>query len=300
MGAKIEPAEITPELPPGVRDGFVNTPAVRIHYVEGANTGAPFVFLHGVGRDWRDCWPLIKAFQNRWHVFALDFRGHGKSGRAANGYRSGAYAEDVVEFLRAVVGGPAVLFGHSLGGVAAMHVAAREPELVRAAILGDNVLSRDTLAKSMYQSLFTGLLEIVPGGGTAEQMARQLADLRIPVPFLDHPVRIGDLPGNDDAYLLAWAACLEQLDPTALQMTVSGTCFEDFDADDLLQKIKCPTLILQASPELGGLMKDEEVQRALRLLKYPNLMRFPLLGHALHLQQAQPVIDAVTEFVERL
>jgi hypothetical protein len=36
----------------------------------------------------------------------------------------------------------------------------------------------------------------------------------------------------------------------------------------------------------------------MQLLAKPKLQKFPLLGHALHLQQAQPVLNAVTSFLQ--
>ncbi len=45
-----------------------------------------------------------------------------------------ALADDVAAFVERVVGGPAVLSGHSLGGLVALRVAATHPSLVRAVI----------------------------------------------------------------------------------------------------------------------------------------------------------------------
>lgn len=36
--------------------------------------------------------------------------------------------------------------------------------------------------------------------------------------------------------------------------------------EKLFPQIQCPVLLLQANPELGGLMRDEDVQKAMGLL----------------------------------
>jgi pimeloyl-ACP methyl ester carboxylesterase len=59
-------------------------------------------------------------------------------------------------------------------------------------------------------------------------------------------------------------------------------------------------LLLQANPELGGLMSDTDVERALELVPDASHVRFPTLGHALYIQQAEPVLRAVTDFLESL
>ncbi len=273
---------------------------VKINYAEAPKRGRPLLLLHGVARNWRDFRGLIPVLSQRWHVYALDMRGHGKSGRVPGGYQSRGYAADVTRLMREVVGQPAVIFGHSLGGMTAMHIAAEQPELVRAVILGDNLLSQGALSHGMYPALFAGLHKLARQGGSVQELAKGLASIEIPLPGVDHPVAIGELPGNDEPYLLKWAECLRQVDPEALAMTLDGSTQADFDAEALLQAMLCPTLILQANPDLGGLMSDEEVRRAMRLLAQPKLVSFPLLGHALHLQQAQPVLKAVTTFLELL
>ena len=268
-----------------------------LHYEEGPNSGPPLVLLHGLGRDCHDFSVLFPQFSRRWHVYAVDLRGHGKSGRVPRGYSSDGYASDIVLFLKNVVGQPAFLFGHSLGGVAAMRVAAEEPPLVRALILGDSALTAGSFSNSLYPALFEALLGVRTRDGSIEDMAKGLAQIRIPLPGIDELIAIGELPGNDEAYLLKWAACLRQVDPEALQMTLDGSTWGDFDGEALMKKITCPTLLLQANPDLGGLMSDSEVHRALQLLAQPTLQKFPLLGHALHLQQSQPVVTVVTAFL---
>ena len=283
-----------------LQEHFFDAGELNINYVTGPKNGRPLVLLHGLGRSWQDFALLIPEFAPRWHVYAVDLRGHGKSGHLPRGYTSAGYAGDISKLLAEVIVEPAILFGHSMGGVASMHVAAQHPALVRAAILGDNALSDDVLQRSFYRELFLGLHKLVLTGGSVQELARGLANIRILVPGLDHPIALGDLPGNDEPYLLKWAECLRQLDPDTLAMTLDGSTLADFDSQALLRKIRCPTLILQANPELCGLMTDAEVQQAMRLLPNAKFVKFPLLGHALHQQQPQPVIKAVNAFLEAL
>jgi pimeloyl-ACP methyl ester carboxylesterase len=68
----------------------------------------------------------------------------------------------------------------------------------------------------------------------------------------------------------------------------------------VLRGIACPTLLLQASQELGGLMSDADVALATRLLRHHTHVKFRNLGHALFIQQPEPVLRAVTNFLESL
>src|SRR5262249_9749855 len=90
-----------------------------LNYARGPANGPPLVLLHGVTRCWRTFLPVLPALTLRHEVFALDFRGHNRSDRAAGRYYVTDYVRDALAFLQSVVQQPAVLYGHSLGSMAA-------------------------------------------------------------------------------------------------------------------------------------------------------------------------------------
>lgn len=273
---------------------------VQLNYAEGSANGQPLVLLHGLGRRWQVFLPIVPALSLRWHIFAPDLRGHGKSTRVARGYHGPQYSEDIACLLRERIGTPAVLFGHSLGGMLAMAVASQHPELVRALILGDNIIVARRLRNPMYAALFTGLRDLARKGGSVEQIGQGIGRIVLPVPGTDESVSIRELPGNDEAYLLSWARCVQQADPDTYDMTLDGSSIEGWDGEEVLRGITCPTLLLQGTPELGGLMSDADVALATQLLPHHTHVKFRNLGHALFVQQPEPVLRAVTNFLESL
>jgi pimeloyl-ACP methyl ester carboxylesterase len=58
------------------------------------------------------------------------------------------YAEDTNAFLWQQVSEPAVIFGHSLGGMVALLVAAQCPEKIHAVVVGDSPLTAESGSKS--------------------------------------------------------------------------------------------------------------------------------------------------------
>jgi pimeloyl-ACP methyl ester carboxylesterase len=271
-----------------------------LNYAEGPAHGPPLVLLHGLGRRWQVFLPLIPALSMRWHIFAVDLRGHGKSSHVARGYHGPQYSEDIARLLRERVPTPAVLFGHSLGGMLAMSVAANHQEFVRALILGDNMIVARRLRNPMYTALFSGLCDLARERGSIEHIAHGIGKIVLPVPGTDEFVSIHELPGNDEAYLLSWARCVQQADADAYEMTLDGSSLDGWDGEAVLRGIACPTLLLQGTPELGGLMSDADVALATRLLPHHTHVRFRNLGHALFIQQPEPVLRAVTNFLESL
>ena len=126
-----------------MKETSFDTGKVLINYAEGPNSGPPLVLIHGGSAWWQDFSPLIPELSAHWHLYAPDLRGHGKSGRVEHGYAIRDYAEDIRAFLTAI-SGPAVIFGHSLGGMIALMVASQYPKWVRAVIVGDSPLDVST------------------------------------------------------------------------------------------------------------------------------------------------------------
>jgi pimeloyl-ACP methyl ester carboxylesterase len=288
------------EQPPGFVEKQFDAGGITLNYGEGPNNGPPLVLVHGVGRRWQVFSPLLDALATRWHVFAPDLRGHGKSSHIRDGYNSQQYAVDVAALLQERVRVPAVIFGHSLGGAVGMWIAAHHPQLVRALVVGDTTMTKANFDRSIYPALFRALHAVAKRRGSLDELAEALGGIEMKVPGLDEPVAIRDLPGNDQEALLSWARCVSQVDPDLYMTFVNGSAFEGWDHEYVLQRIKCPTLLLQANPDLGALMSDEEVAQALRFLAQPVHVSFPTLGHALYMQQPAPVLRALNDFLASL
>ncbi|MBI4516373.1 MAG: alpha/beta hydrolase [Deltaproteobacteria bacterium] len=111
-------------------DHFISLNRLRLHYLDWGNPGAaPLLLLHGgsAHAHWWD-WFAPSAV-DRFHVIALDLRGHGDSEWAQPAaYEVDDYAADVVAFIAALELRRVRLIGHSLGGtVAAIAAAAGDP-----------------------------------------------------------------------------------------------------------------------------------------------------------------------------
>ena len=116
-----------------VREKDVLLPnGLKIHYYEWPGPRPNLVLLHpssGYGRMWE--W-TADALGQHFHVYALDQRGHGDSGRPDGDYSAEEYAEDLFLFFREVGLDTAIVAGQSLGGRVGMVFAATHPELVEA------------------------------------------------------------------------------------------------------------------------------------------------------------------------
>ncbi len=277
-----------------------NTGAVALNYAEGPANGPPLVLLHGLSHRWQVFLPLIPALSQIWHVFAVDLRGHGRSGRVPGGYTGEEYSRDIVGFIQQLAGEPAVIFGHSLGGMVGMWIAAHHPQLVRALILGDNAISLDVLGASPVMGLFMQIRNLLASRLSVDDLAIALAELSVPLPGQNRTAKVKELPGNDAGYLRWLAATLLQADPEVIDMVLDGRAVAGWDGAALIQVISCPTLLLQGNPALGALISDRDVARFQIANPRAICVRFESVGHQLYIHQPTPVLRAIMNFLGSL
>jgi 2-(acetamidomethylene)succinate hydrolase len=106
-----------------------------LRYYEWAGSGTNLVLLHGSGSYALQWESVVNHLSEQFHVFAVDQRGHGDSGRPDGEYSAEEYAEDIHELVDTLGLGRIVIAGNSLGGRVAQVFAAEYPQQCAAAIL---------------------------------------------------------------------------------------------------------------------------------------------------------------------
>ena len=97
---------------------------------EAAARRPPLLLLHGALGASEQLLPLAAALEERFTVHRLDFEGHGPRPGGGRAFRVEHFAANAAEFLREHGIGRADIFGYSMGGYAALQLAATEPALV--------------------------------------------------------------------------------------------------------------------------------------------------------------------------
>ena len=111
----------------------------RFHFVEwGDSSKPPLLLLHG-GNQSAHSWDLVSLhLADRWHVFALDQRGHGDSEWTRDSdYSSSAMGLDAAQFIDSMGLDRLTVIGHSMGGQNAMRLTLSHPERVTSLVLVD-------------------------------------------------------------------------------------------------------------------------------------------------------------------
>ncbi|MEE8045913.1 MAG: alpha/beta hydrolase [Dehalococcoidia bacterium] len=259
---------------------------IELNYAEGPDSGPPLVLLHGIIGRWGEWGSVIDQFAADWHVYAVDLRGHGDSGRVAGGYRFGDYGTEVVEFLRDVIGEPAFLVGHSLGGITTATVCSDAPELVVAGVMEDPPLYiREWFDESSFAPRFKATLELCKKNLNLRDTALELRKM--------------DADSSDEMIIFR-ALSLIKVDPEAIEFAIDGRSDEGLSADEVLSGINTLMLLIQANPDLGGAMRDVEATRAVDLLEQGRHVKWDDVGHWMHNAAPERYVQLVNAFFRQV
>ncbi len=107
---------------------------IQHHYIE-KGSGEPLILLHGNGENCGYFQGQIDVFAERYHVYAIDTRGHGQTPRGDRPFTIRQFADDLLGFMDEYRIAKAHLLGFSDGGNIAMIFAMRHPDRVIRLIL---------------------------------------------------------------------------------------------------------------------------------------------------------------------
>ncbi len=281
--------------------------AATLNYAEGPNAGPPLVLTHGLSDRWQYYLPIMPHLTERWHVYALDFRGHGGSSRTPP-YRYADHIADTIAFLEGRVREPAVLFGSSMGGMVSLMVAAKHPDLVKAVVFGDSSIRTDRTRQVMidFHSYWAGWRELASYPGPFSELVKKVAEMPVSVPGQGKKT-YGE--GLDAIALINKANYLRHLDPQVLADWAAGDrddaafrrVIEGYD-HELLRDIACPVLLIQGNPKKGGIFTDEAVAYARANIRDSYHVYIPEYDHNLGLYSwdTGKLLQAVMSFLESL
>jgi pimeloyl-ACP methyl ester carboxylesterase len=270
---------------------------VQLHYAEAAGPGPALVIVHGLTGSHDTYLPFMPILAQHAHVYALDLRGHNLSGHTPGAYQVPDYGRDVVAFIETVVGEPAFVVGHSLGGLIAVWLAAQATEWVCGIFLEDPPLYIAQLPRFQetgFYDYFVMLRDHLPqhhaGGGTLDDLIAY----------------VGQSPADETQTMLEAvgldavrqrAVQLHRLDPAIFAPALAGAILAQHQPDDLLAQVRCPVHLLAAQLESGGAMGAQDVQRAVSMMPHCTHTVFEGGGHMIHQERSEAWVQALVKFV---
>jgi esterase len=247
---------------------------VNLHVeVDGPAGGPAVAFLHGVSGSSRTYDWLPAEITSGRRIVRIDLRGHGRSPHAPGTYTVASYVDDVVGVLRDVVGRPAVLVGHSLGGVVAWTIAQRHPDLVAAAFLEDPPLYMGEPAEherngavSVFQAVLDAVARWRAEGVSVEAATAELAAGPLAV-------------RNADGSLAARADALLRMDPGVLEGAIDRSTLAQ---TDMASPVTVPVTILAADDAMGAAFAERHAARLAQTHPEVAVVRVAGATHGIH------------------
>jgi pimeloyl-ACP methyl ester carboxylesterase len=276
-------------LPVTASSHYVERDSVRLHHLDWGNEGShPIVLVHGSrlhAHVWND---FSRRFKDRFHVVAVDQRGHGDSGWCT---RQGYALEDLYQDLRAVIEARGLkrytLIGHSLGGRVSMLYASRHAAELDRLVLVDITPGRPN-AQAGTERDFSRITE-TPGPGDFESHEAAIDYLgkllwRAPAHLIEESVRHGMRSIDGGRY--TW-----KYDPALVTRRVPTT----MDMYEAVKTIPTPTLLLYGSH--SNVVSPELAQRLQQTMPNCSVERVENAGHALFTDQPDVFAAAVERFL---
>ena len=238
---------------------------LRIHCLDWGRSGKqPLILLHGIARVAHTFDHLAPHYRDRYHVIAVDMRGHGESDWDPKGaYMVEDYVSDVKGLIDQLNLRNIVLWGNSTGGRVAQVIAGSNPDLVAAVISEDVGPERPPSISNRRANRMAQ--EENGWASAAELLAQVQADYpRTSEAVLRNVVKHGSKQRGDQR--VVWKrdpAILNGFVPTELWASVS--------------KIEAPILYI-----LGGastIVPKETQEKLKQTLPQVEIVEMPGLGH---------------------
>ena len=262
---------------------------LRLYYVEWGDAQAtPVVCLHGLRAygHWFD--ELATVVSDQYRVLALDQRGRGETDWAADGdYTREAYVSDVEAFIETLQLDRFILIGHSMGGLNAIHYAARHPERVLA--LGVLDIGPEIDPTGMQR--IRAELGETPAGFDSWQEAKAFLKMRHPKASEENrQTRLTWMLKEGADGRIAWRIDQAIFDPNLKPDDPQQTW-------DLLSQIRCPTLILRGGE--SDVLSVDTCQKMLTRIPDGRWVEIPGAGHMVIEDNPEACNAALLDFFNR-
>lgn len=246
-------------------------------YYEAYGNGEPLILLHGGLGDSSGWKPFIPALSERFRVFALDSRGHGRTNNSKGELNYRMMSDDVAAFIQSLGLQKPSIFGNSDGAQIILEMGIRYSELLHSLVLCAGGYTRSSEAyRNAWQNLgidgsgnvdFDQLGAAI-GGSTLEVWRKTHASV-------DNPDR--------------WKHLLQQL--AKMWLTPLKYSSEDF------QKVRVPVLLMLGDRD--QFFPVEENIEMYRMLPFAELVVLPNSDHGLPYTEVELCTQIVLAFFQR-
>jgi pimeloyl-ACP methyl ester carboxylesterase len=263
---------------------------MRFHFTEWGDPGAPpIVLLHG-GNQSSHSWDLVSLhLADRYHVFALDQRGHGDTEWSREiDYSTDAMVADAQAFVADRAIERPIVFGHSMGGRVALSTALAAPTLARALVIVDSGPELSAQGTKIVGDFVVHNIEF--------------DDLNV---FLDNVARYDRFRSREhvartvkyNLLVRADGKFVSKVDHRRFAGTAAGGALATLTLDDV-KAITSPVLLVRGGE--SDVLLPDAAERFVEALPNGRLVTVPNVGHNVHGGNTPGFLEAVGPFLASL
>ena len=261
----------------------------RFHFLEwGAPSLPNLLLLHG-GNQSAHSWDLVSLhLADRFHIIALDQRGHGDSEWARDAdYSSHAMAADASSVLSELNIDSVTVLGHSMGGMNTLRLAIEQPDLLDRLVLVD-------IGPELSEAGTKSIRNFVTENREFEDLEDFIQNVQKYDPYrsrehIERTVKYNLLQRADGRFV-------SKRDHGPRLATTQGQREQSdrFSIDDTAH-ISQPTLIIRGGD--SNVLSAEAAERFVQALPNGQLETVPDSGHNVHGQNTSGFLSALLPFL---
>ena len=262
---------------------------LKFHYMEWGNPSNPtMIFLHGFAQQCHS-WDFVAlAFADRYHIIALDQRGHGDSDWAPDGdYSPETQQKDIEAFVDTLAISQFILMGLSMGGRNSFTYSANNPSRVTALIIVD-----------------AGPENVRAGTQNIRNFVEQEDELDSIDAFVDRVIKYN--PRRDPIQIRGsiinnlkelpdgkWTWKYDKAIRTPTPQNLSWTSEQAWEC---IHRIGCPTLVVRG--ERSDLFREETMNQMRLTIPDCTTVTIPRAGHLVQGDNPVDFVSAVMDFLQ--
>ena len=292
-----------------------------LNYYEIKNEKPKLLLLHAQGTDSLSFIKVIKKLSNHFHIYLIDYYGHGKSSHNREKYNLKDIGNDIIKFIEEIIKDDVAVLGHSSGGLIASYIASNSNKCTKLiledpplfASVGErryntynyvdlstvchNFISQDEIKDFVYYYFINQYCWNFFPEESREKIKTKLGE---------NALKYREKHPNKNLKVMFWPKKflegfkgLNNYDPYFGETFYNDSFNANIDYNELLSNIKCETLFMKAKTTIGedgliqGALTDEDLEQVNKLIKNMNIEKFEC-GHGIHSEKPKQFIKALT------
>jgi 3-oxoadipate enol-lactonase len=262
----------------------------RFHYYRAGEQGTPLLMLVGFNTTAARWWPpLIDKLAARHMLIMPENRGVADGDDASGPFTLAELAEDVVRLLDALGVDKVHIYGPSMGGMIAQHLALNHPARVRSLTLACSSFGGLYHPETVNPSMDIVMRILQPPTGGQEEYIRSGLDIGFPQSFID------SAPAFIDA-VVAHRLQFGALPPQLVERQFAAV--NGHDTSSRLGELRMPTLVVTGDEDV--LIPPENSHRIAGCIPHARLIEYTGCGHAFMEQECDRFAADLLGFLQEV